>query len=132
MLPPIVGAALGAPMWTIVALLLLRSQGGVAKAAAFAAGVMTVRLLQGILFSYLFVPADSAGGKAIDARFLSLGLLGQLGLHQHRCVRTPVIRYMFVHFVRHDVDVMSADYICQRIQILGRGCGAGRIVRTIE
>lgn len=64
LLPPILGAALGSPMWTIVVLLLLRTHGGVAKAAAFTAGVMTVRLLQGILFSYLFVPAEGAGGYA--------------------------------------------------------------------
>src|SRR5437899_715248 len=64
LLPPIVGAALGGPMWIIMALLLLRGEGGSLKAAAFAAGGMTVRLLQGILFGYIFAKAEDSGGEA--------------------------------------------------------------------
>ena len=43
LLPLIVGAAL-LPAWIILALFLLRGEGGVRKALAFAAGAMTVRL----------------------------------------------------------------------------------------
>ena len=61
LLPPIVGAVLGCPMWTILALLLLRGESGSIKASAFAAGAITVRLLQGFLFGYIFVRAEDAG-----------------------------------------------------------------------
>src|SRR5262245_29809031 len=64
LLPPIIGAAVAGPMWTILTLLLLRGEGGLIKAAAFAAGAMTVRLLQMILFGYVFGTADGAGGEA--------------------------------------------------------------------
>lgn len=64
LLPPIIGAAVAGPMWTILTLLLLRVEGGLIKAAAFAAGAMTVRLLQMILFGYVFATADGAGGEA--------------------------------------------------------------------
>ena len=43
LLPLIAGAAL-LPVWIIMALFLLRGEGGVRKALAFAAGAMTVRL----------------------------------------------------------------------------------------
>jgi hypothetical protein len=58
LLPPIFGATLGGPMWIVMALLLLRGESGSIKAAAFAAGGMTVRLLQGILFGYLLAYAE--------------------------------------------------------------------------
>jgi hypothetical protein len=51
-------------MWPIVALLLLRGEGGLIKAAAFAAGAMTVRLLQGLLVGYIFATAEDAGREA--------------------------------------------------------------------
>lgn len=50
-------------MLTIMALLLLRGKGGVIKAGCFAAGLMTVRLLQGLLFGYIFASAERAGGE---------------------------------------------------------------------
>jgi len=50
-------------MWIIFALLLLRGESGSIKATAFAAGGMMVRLLQGILFGYLFATAQDAGGE---------------------------------------------------------------------
>ena len=40
-------------------LLLLRVEGGLIKAAAFAAGAMTVRLLQMILFGYVFATTNN-------------------------------------------------------------------------
>ena len=51
LLPLIVGAAL-LPVWIIMALFLLRGEGGVLKAAAFAAGAMTARVVQGVLDVY--------------------------------------------------------------------------------
>jgi hypothetical protein len=64
LLPPIVGASLGAPVWTVVTLLLLRGEGGLIKAGAFAMGAITVRLAQGIVFGTIFVSAEKAGGEA--------------------------------------------------------------------
>ena len=62
LLPLIVGAAV-LPLWLIAALLLVRGQGGVRRAAAFAAGAMLVRVLQGILFGYVIdTAADAYGG----------------------------------------------------------------------
>ena len=63
LIPLIIGAAVGGPMWVITALLMLRGEGGVLKAAAFAAGATTTRLLQGILFGYVFGAAAEAGGE---------------------------------------------------------------------
>jgi Sap, sulfolipid-1-addressing protein len=51
-------------MWTIMVLLLLRGEHGVIKAAAFAGGAMTTRLLAGMLFGYIFRKAEDAGGEA--------------------------------------------------------------------
>jgi len=49
LLPVIVGAAL-VPLYPIVVLLLLQSEGGLRKAVAFVAGGVGVRLAQGLLF----------------------------------------------------------------------------------
>ena len=62
LLPLIIGAAL-LPVWIIMALFLLRGKGGVLKAAAFAAGAMTVRLVQGVLFGFVFSEATDASGE---------------------------------------------------------------------
>jgi len=54
-------------MWILIPLLLLRGAGGVFKAAAFAAGATTVRVLQGILFGRVCRTATAAmGGKEAD------------------------------------------------------------------
>ena len=58
----IVGAAL-LPAWIILTLFLLRGEGGVLKALAFAAGAMMVRLVQGVLFGYVFGTAADAYGE---------------------------------------------------------------------
>jgi len=63
LLPLVVGAAL-LPTWIILALFLLRGEGGVRKALAFAAGAMTVRLVQGILFGYVFGTAADVYGES--------------------------------------------------------------------
>jgi hypothetical protein len=62
LLPLIVGAAL-LPAWIILALFLLRGEGGVLKALAFAAGAMTVRVVQGVLFGFVFSEATDASGE---------------------------------------------------------------------
>ena len=46
-----------------MALFLLRGEGGVLKALAFAAGAMMVRLVQGVLFGYVFGTAADAYGE---------------------------------------------------------------------
>lgn len=57
LLPLMIGAAL-VPLYPIVVLLLLRSQGGLLKAIAFMTGGLMVRGLQGILFGFVFGAAD--------------------------------------------------------------------------
>ena len=61
LLPLIVGAAV-LPLWIIASLLLVRGEGGVLKAAAFAAGAMMLRVVQGILFGYVIDAAADANG----------------------------------------------------------------------
>jgi hypothetical protein len=73
LLPLVVGAAVGGPMWIIIALLLLRSDHGVFKAGAFATGAITVRLLQFVLFSRIFGEVlESSGGE------LEMGLMSSI------------------------------------------------------
>ena len=74
LLPLIIGAAV-LPVWIIMALFLLRSDGGLLKATAFALGAMTVRLLQGILFGYVFGAADEANGDSGTSLIASTLLL---------------------------------------------------------
>ena len=74
LLPLIVGAAV-VPIWIIMVLFLLRSAGGLLKAAAFAAGAIVVRLVQGILFGYVFgksAEANGAGGSSVIVSTLLL------------------------------------------------------------
>jgi hypothetical protein len=78
LLPLIVAAAL-LPVWIIMALFLLRSEGGVAKALAFAGGATSVRLIQGLLFGFVFGAGaeQETEGSALIASTLLLviGLL---------------------------------------------------------
>jgi hypothetical protein len=79
--PLVIGAAVGGPMWIIMALLLLRSDHGVSKAAAFAAGAITVRLLQFVLFSRIFgAVLDSGGESELDLMSSILLLLAGIVL----------------------------------------------------
>ena len=78
LLPLIIGAAV-LPVWIIMALFLLRSEGGILKATAFAGGAMTTRLLQGILFGYVFGAADEANGDS-GANLITSTLLVVLGI----------------------------------------------------
>jgi hypothetical protein len=65
LLPLVFGACIGCPAWLIVALILLRGKRGVAKATAFAAGVIAVRTLQFALFGRLFGTIASANGEDV-------------------------------------------------------------------
>jgi len=78
LLPLIVGAAL-LPASIILALFLLRGEGGVLKALAFAAGAMTVRLVQGVLFGYVFGAAADAYGES-GSNLITSTLLVVVGL----------------------------------------------------
>ena len=75
LLPVAIGAAVGGPMWIIMALLLLRSDRGIVKAAAFAGGAITVRLLQFILFSRIFGAVLESGGESEMGLMYSILLL---------------------------------------------------------
>jgi hypothetical protein len=63
LLPLIVGAAL-LPAWIIITLFLLRGEGGILKALAFAAGALLVRLVQGVIFGYVFDTAADTYGES--------------------------------------------------------------------
>lgn len=60
LLPLIVGAAV-LPVWIVMTLFLLRSEGGLVNAAAFVAGATLVRLVQGVLFGFVFDTAKENG-----------------------------------------------------------------------
>lgn len=53
LVPLMIGAAV-LPVWIIVVFLLLRGEGGLGRALAFAGGQVAVRLAQGIVFGYVF------------------------------------------------------------------------------
>ena len=79
LLPLIIGAAV-VPVWIIMVLFLLRSEGGLLKAAAFAAGGIAVRLMQGILFGYIFRSSAESSGEAganliVSTLLLVIGIL---------------------------------------------------------
>jgi hypothetical protein len=74
LLPLIVGAAV-VPLWIIMALFLLRSEGGLLKAVAFAAGAIIVRLVEGILFGYVFGKSAEANGASGSSLIVSTLLL---------------------------------------------------------
>jgi hypothetical protein len=78
LLPLIVAAAV-LPAWIIITLLLLRGKGGVIKAAAFAAGALAVRLLQGILFGLIFGAATD-GADEQEASVIASTLLLVVGI----------------------------------------------------
>jgi putative Mn2+ efflux pump MntP len=59
LLPVILGATL-VPLYPIVVLLLLQSQGGLRTAMAFVFGAVAVRLVQGVLFGFVFGAAAEA------------------------------------------------------------------------
>lgn len=79
LLPVIAGASL-VPIYPIVVLLLLQSEGGLGKATAFVAGSLTVRIVQGIAFGFFLGAArrgDSADGPGpvVATLLLTVGIL---------------------------------------------------------
>jgi hypothetical protein len=75
---PYMIAAAAAPIWIILVLMLLRGEGGLGKGAAFAAGAVAGRMLQGVIGLYFFggTAADDEGGGVFKATILTLlGLL---------------------------------------------------------
>jgi len=58
-LPLMIGAAV-VPVWIIIVLLLLRSEGGLLKAVAFVAGQILVRLVQGFVFGFVLGASPAA------------------------------------------------------------------------
>jgi hypothetical protein len=79
LLPVVIGAAV-APIPIIIVLLLLGSQGGLLKGAAFVGGAIVLRLAQGVVFGYIFASDPAAtsetGGKLIiSTLLLVMGIL---------------------------------------------------------
>jgi hypothetical protein len=74
LLPLIIGAAV-VPIWIIIVLFLIQSEGGLLKAAAFAAGGIGVRLLQGVLFGYIFGASKEASSESGSTLIVSTLLL---------------------------------------------------------
>ncbi len=86
LLPVIAGATL-VPVYPIVVLLLLQSQRGLGKALAFVTGAVAVRLVQGILFGFVFGAAAEAypdgGSEAIASTLLLIiGILLLIGAYK--------------------------------------------------
>lgn len=79
LVPLILGAILS-PLWIIIVLLLLPSSHGVAKAAAFVLGLTLVRLLQGILFGYVFAASPDAAAEPGDSSPVVSTLLMTIGI----------------------------------------------------
>jgi hypothetical protein len=79
LLPLIAGATL-VPIYPIVVLLLLQNKGGLAGASAFVAGAVMVRLVQGILFGFVFGTAiathsDDSAQVIANTLLLVIGIL---------------------------------------------------------
>ena len=79
LLPLIIGAAV-VPIWIIIVLLLLSNKGGVLKASAFVAGIIAVRLAEGVVFGYIFrgdpaASSDEGAGLIVSTLLLVIGIL---------------------------------------------------------
>lgn len=61
---PLMVASAVVPLWIILTLLLLRGDGGVAKASAFVAGAFVVRIVQGIVFGLILGAARDGTGES--------------------------------------------------------------------
>lgn len=73
-IPLMIGAAV-VPVNIIIVLLLLRGQGGLVKASAFAGGMVVVRLAQGIVFGSIFTASANAGANTGPSSLVSTLLL---------------------------------------------------------
>jgi len=78
LIPVMVGAAV-VPLYPIIVLLLLQSEGGLRKAAAFVSGGVAMRLAQGTLFGLVFGAAMS-GSSEEGQRLIASTLLLVVGL----------------------------------------------------
>lgn len=76
LIPLMIGAAV-VPVWVIIVLLLLRGENGITKAMALVGGATTTRLLQGVLFGYIFGASDneSESGAIAATLLLLIGIL---------------------------------------------------------
>lgn len=74
LIPFIIGAAV-VPLYIIIVLLVLRGEGGEAKAAAMVGGMFALRLAQGIIFGYVFSANSNAGDSSSPSRVVSTLLL---------------------------------------------------------
>ncbi len=74
---PLMIGAIALPVWIIIVLLLLQSESGINKALAFIGGATLVRVVQGILFGFVFGAANDAGagGPVKNTLLLILGIL---------------------------------------------------------
>lgn len=81
LLPVLIGA-LTVPIYPIIALIFLQSEGGTRKAIALMAGGLSIRVLQGLLFNVIFteVNEDYPGGDDLIVSTLLL-VLGIFLLH---------------------------------------------------
>ena len=74
LLPVMAGATI-VPLYPVIVLLLLQSEGGLRKAAAFISGGIVTRLVQGVLFGLVFgaaMDATSESGQSLIASTLLL------------------------------------------------------------
>lgn len=78
LIPLMLGAAL-VPAWIILVLLMLSNPGGLPRAAAFVAGTLLVRVIQGVVFGYVFNQGAEQYG-AEGSTVLVSTLLAILGL----------------------------------------------------
>ena len=76
---PLILAATLTPIYPLIVLLLLQSERGLGKAIAFVAGVVAVRLVQGVLFGLVLAPAINAE-IATDLEVIGPTLLTMLGI----------------------------------------------------
>ncbi len=74
LLPLIIGSAV-VPVFIIIVLLLLRGEGGLAKAAAFVGGMTVVRLIQGVLFGLVFSNTETGTADADKSGLITSVLL---------------------------------------------------------
>ncbi len=74
LLPIIMGAAV-VPLYPIIILFLLQSEGGLLKSIAFVSGAISMRLVQGMLFGLIFGAASEANSEARSGIIASTLLL---------------------------------------------------------
>jgi Sap, sulfolipid-1-addressing protein len=79
LIPMVLGAAL-APLWVIIVLLMLASPQGLVKATAFVLGMTLARLLQGLIFGFVFGASPDAAADGDGSTPVVSTLLTVLGI----------------------------------------------------